>query len=58
MGLQTDGDGRIFTMQNLRDGTQKTALVPHHGTLLRVSPGMAKKRILWPQGSEPQTGSV
>ena len=55
MGLQTD-DWAIFTMQNL-PGTQKPLLflttVPFCVFLL-----MAKKRILWPLGSERQTVSV
>ena len=35
MGLQTDADGNLLYAKSARHA--KTALVPHHGTLLRVS---------------------
>jgi len=35
MGLQTDADGNFYYAKSARHA--KTALVPHHGTLLRVS---------------------
>ena len=36
MGLQTDADGNFYYAKSARHA--RTALVPHHGTLLRVSP--------------------
>ena len=36
MGLQADGDGNFYYAKSARHA--KTALVPHHGTLLKVTP--------------------
>ena len=44
MGLQRDSDGNFYYAKSARHA--KTALVPHHGTLLRVSPDGTKTDIL------------
>lgn len=44
MGLQTDAEGNFYYAKSARHA--KTALVPHHGTLLKVSPDGAKTEIL------------
>ncbi len=44
MGLQTDADGNFYYAKSARHA--KTALVPHHGTLLKVSADGAKTEIL------------
>ncbi len=44
MGLQTDAAGNFYYAKAARHG--KTALVPHHGTLLRVSPDGLRTDIL------------
>ena len=44
MGLQTDDDGNFYYAKSARHAL--TALVPHHGTLLRVSPDGAKTDII------------
>lgn len=44
MGLQTDDKGNFYYAKSARHA--KTALVPHHGTLLRVSPDGAKTDIV------------
>ena len=44
MGLQTDEEGNFYYAKSARHA--KTALVPHHGTLLRVSKDGSKTDIL------------
>ena len=44
MGLQTDADGNFYYAKSARHAL--TALVPHHGTLLRVSPDGKKTDIV------------
>ncbi|MCH2202776.1 MAG: c-type cytochrome [Fuerstiella sp.] len=44
MGLQTDDDGNLYYAKSARHA--KTALVPHHGTLLRVSADGERTDIL------------
>ncbi|WDI42209.1 DUF6797 domain-containing protein [Bremerella sp. P1] len=44
MGLQVDDDGNFYYAKSARHA--KTAVVPHHGTLLRVSPDGRKTDIL------------
>ncbi len=44
MGLQTDKDGNFYYAKSARHA--KPALVPHHGTLLRVSKDGAKTDII------------
>ncbi|MFT5468333.1 MAG: mono/diheme cytochrome c family protein [Verrucomicrobiales bacterium] len=44
MGLQTDAEGNFYYAKSARHA--KTALVPHHGTLLRVSPDGARTDIV------------
>ncbi|MEM7015368.1 MAG: DUF6797 domain-containing protein, partial [Verrucomicrobiota bacterium] len=44
MGLQTDDKGNFYYAKSARHA--KTALVPHHGTLLRVSPDGATTDIV------------
>lgn len=44
MGLQTDDDGNLYYAKSARHAL--TALVPHHGTLLRVSKDGARTDIL------------
>lgn len=44
MGLQTDADGSFLYTKAARHG--KTAVIPHHGTLLRVSKDGANTSIL------------
>lgn len=44
MGLQTDAQGNFYYAKSARHAL--TALVPHHGTLLRVSPDGARTDIL------------
>lgn len=44
MGLQVDDDGNLYYAKSARHA--KTALVPHHGTLLRVSADGRKTDIL------------
>ena len=44
MGLQTDADGNFYYAKAARHG--KTAVVPHHGTLLRVSRDGLRTEIL------------
>ncbi|MEO2035362.1 MAG: DUF6797 domain-containing protein [Planctomycetaceae bacterium] len=44
MGLQADADGNLYYAKSARHA--KTALVPHHGTLLRVSADGARTDIL------------
>ena len=44
MGLQTDDAGNFYYAKSARHA--KTALVPHHGTLLRVSPDGKKTDIV------------
>ncbi|KAA5540469.1 heme-binding protein [Roseiconus nitratireducens] len=44
MGLQRDAEGNFYYAKSARHA--KTALVPHHGTLLRVSPDGSKTDIL------------
>ena len=44
MGLQTDRDGNFYYAKSARHAL--TALVPHHGTLLRVSKDGSKTQIL------------
>lgn len=44
MGLQTDDDGNFYYARSARHAL--TALVPHHGTLLRVSPDGKKTDIV------------
>ena len=44
MGLQRDADGNFYYAKSARHA--KTAVVPHHGTLLRVSPDGSKTDIL------------
>ena len=44
MGLQTDAAGNFYYAKSGRHA--KKALVPHHGTLLKVSPDGAKTEIL------------
>ncbi|MEM7384354.1 MAG: family 16 glycoside hydrolase [Verrucomicrobiota bacterium] len=44
MGLQTDTAGNFYYAKSARHA--KTALVPHHGTLLRVSPDGSRTDIL------------
>eukprot|EP00913_Durusdinium_trenchii_P008872 g8338.t1 len=44
MGLQRDSSGRFYYAKSARHA--KTALVPHHGTLLRVSKDGSKTEIL------------
>lgn len=44
MGLQVDADGNFYYAKSARHAL--TAVVPHHGTLLRVSPDGSKTDIL------------
>jgi hypothetical protein len=44
MGLQADDEGNLYYAKSARDG--KTAVVPHHGTLLRVSKDGSKTEIV------------
>lgn len=44
MGLQTDAEGNFYYAKSARHA--KTALVPHHGTLLKVNPDGSKTEIL------------
>jgi putative heme-binding domain-containing protein len=44
MGLQTDDEGNFYYAKSARHA--KTALVPHHGTLLRVSKDGSQTKIL------------
>ena len=44
MGLQTDDEGNFYYAKSARHA--KRAVVPHHGTLLRVSPDGKKTDIL------------
>ena len=44
MGLQVDGEGNFYYAKSARHA--KTALVPHHGTLLKVSPDGKETTIL------------
>lgn len=44
MGLQTDNDGNFYYAKSGCHG--KTAVVPHHGTLLRVTPDGSRTDIL------------
>lgn len=44
MGLQTDAEGNFYYAKSGRHA--KKALVPHHGTLLKVSPDGSKTEIL------------
>ncbi|MFN3241035.1 MAG: DUF6797 domain-containing protein [Planctomycetota bacterium] len=44
MGLQTDADGNFYYAKSARHA--KTALVPHHGTLLRVSKDGSRTTIV------------
>lgn len=44
MGLQTDADGNFVYAKGARHG--RTAITPHHGTLLRVSKDGAKTDII------------
>ena len=44
MGLQTDTDGNFYYAKSARHAL--TAVVPHHGTLLKVSPGGQSTQIL------------
>jgi len=44
MGLQTDSEGNFYYAKSARHA--KTALVPHHGTLLRVSKDGSRTDIL------------
>jgi hypothetical protein len=44
MGLQTDAEGNFYYAKSARHG--KPALVPHHGTLLKVSKDGSKTEIL------------
>ena len=44
MGLQTDDEGNFYYAKSARHA--KTALVPHHGTLLKVSKDGSKTEIL------------
>ncbi len=44
MGLQTDQAGNFYYAKSARHA--KTAVVPHHGTLLKVSPDGAKTSII------------
>ncbi|MDA0374763.1 MAG: hypothetical protein O2865_13330 [Planctomycetota bacterium] len=44
MGLQTDADGNFYYAKSARHA--KTALVPHHGTLLKVSKDGSTTEIL------------
>ncbi len=44
MGLQTDAEGRFYYAKSGRHALK--AIVPHHGTLLRVSPDGAQTEIL------------
>ncbi|MGC6458081.1 MAG: DUF6797 domain-containing protein [Akkermansiaceae bacterium] len=44
MGLQTDDEGNFYYAKSARHA--KDSLVPHHGTLLRVSPDGSKTDIL------------
>lgn len=44
MGLQVDGAGNLYYAKSARHA--RTALVPHHGTLLRVSPDGEKTDIV------------
>ena len=44
MGLQTDAEGAFYYAKSARHGAK--AIVPQHGTLLRVSPDGAKTEIL------------
>lgn len=44
MGLQTDKEGNFYYAKSARHG--KPALVPHHGTLLKVSKDGSKTEIL------------
>lgn len=44
MGLQTDDKGNFYYAKSARHA--KTALVPHHGTLLRVSPDGSRTDII------------
>ena len=44
MGLQTDDKGNFYYAKSARHA--KTALVPHHGTLLKVSSDGSNTKIL------------
>jgi hypothetical protein len=44
MGLQTDDEGNFYYAKSARHAL--TALVPHHGTLLRVSPDGSQTEII------------
>ena len=44
MGLQTDEEGNFYYAKSARHA--KTAIVPHHGTLLKVSPDGRRTEIL------------
>ncbi len=44
MGLQTDDEGNFYYAKSARHA--KTALVPHHGTLLKISPDGERTEIL------------
>ncbi len=44
MGLQTDDEGNFYYAKSARHG--RTALVPHHGTLLKVGADGSKTEIL------------
>lgn len=44
MGLQADAEGNFYYAKSARHA--KTAIVPHHGTLLKVSPDGATTEIL------------
>ena len=44
MGLQTDKEGNFYYAKSARHA--KTALVPHHGTLIKVSSDGEKSKII------------
>ncbi|MGI9474387.1 MAG: DUF6797 domain-containing protein [Rubripirellula sp.] len=44
MGLQRDSEGNLYYAKSARHA--KTAVVPHHGTLLKVSPDGSRTEIL------------
>ena len=53
MDLQTDAEGNFYYAKAARHG--KTALVPQHGTLLKVEPGTARRPRSSPPVSAPPT---
>ena len=54
MDLQVDAEGNFYYGQGRP--ARAAALVPHHGTLLKVAGDGTLDRRSWPAGSAPPTG--